>query len=112
MRLTSGCCAGIRITEKGKYLTLEFCGEHHARCHDDLLVKGSRPGLSGFRPYSRSEGASEDVDSGMLDIGYGRFGVIHLPLRIAAQTDTNVMFVVLPPMSRQLLFVHQFRQLQ
>ena len=29
MRFTTGCCAGIRITEKGKYLSLEFCGTHH-----------------------------------------------------------------------------------
>jgi hypothetical protein len=31
MRFTSGYCAGIRIKEKGRYLTLEFCGKHHPR---------------------------------------------------------------------------------
>jgi hypothetical protein len=48
MRFTSGCCAGIRITEKRKpeYLTLDFCGAHHPR--DELLMKGciSVPGGS------------------------------------------------------------------
>ena len=53
MLFTSGCCAGNRITEKGIYLTLEFCGEHHPRCHDELLMNGhnSAPGGLGFRPY-------------------------------------------------------------
>ena len=42
MLFTSGCCAGIRITEKGKYLTLKFCGEHHPRYHNVLLMKGRK----------------------------------------------------------------------
>ncbi len=35
---TSGCCAGIYITKNGMYLTLQFCGAHHPRCHDALLT--------------------------------------------------------------------------
>ena len=47
MRFTTGCCAGIRITETGKYLTLEFCGAHHPRCHDEMGPT-HRQGLPGF----------------------------------------------------------------
>ncbi len=53
MQFTSGCCAGVGITEEGKYLTLEFCGAHHPRFHDELLAKGRK---SGFMPYLISEG--------------------------------------------------------
>ncbi len=53
MCFTSRCCAGIRITEKGRYLTLKFCGKHHPRCHDELHRDGGNSACRGlgFRPY-------------------------------------------------------------
>ena len=106
MRFTTGCCAGIRITEKGKYLSLEFCGSHHPGCHE---INGRSPGVTGFRPYLSSECASDEVGSGKLD----KYGVIFGHLSdFSAQMDSTVRFAWLPPKLRQLLSVNQFRQLQ
>ena len=79
MRFTSGCCAGIRITEKEKYLMFEFCGEHHPHCHEELVIKGHNyaSGGSGFRPYLSSKVASDDVESGMNYTGFITFSEIH-----------------------------------
>ena len=86
MRFTTGCCAGIRITEKGKYLSLEFCGTHHPGCHE---IKGRSPGVTGFRPYLSSECASDEVGSGKLD----KYGVIFGHLSdFSAQMDSTVRF--------------------
>ncbi len=54
MHFTRGFYAGIHITEKGKYLTLEFCGKHHLHCHDEFLTMNgcnSARGDLGFRLY-------------------------------------------------------------
>ena len=69
MRFTTGCCAGICITEKGKYLTLELCGAHLPGCHE-MKGRHPSPGFTGFRPYLSSECASDDVESGMHDIWF------------------------------------------
>ena len=76
MRFTTGCCAGIRITETGKYLTLEFCGAHHPGCHDEMWPNAS-PGVTGFRPYLSSEVTSDDVESCLHDICSLRLCQIH-----------------------------------
>ncbi len=66
MRFTSGCCDGLRITENGRYyMTLEFCGKHYPRCHEELLTNGqnsARRGM-GFMPDLRSEDGTDDVGS-------------------------------------------------
>ena len=76
MRFTTGCCAGIRITETGKYLTLEFCGAHHPGCHDEMWPNTS-PGVTGFRPYLSSEVTSDDVESGLHEICFLTLCQIH-----------------------------------
>ena len=70
MRFTTGCGAVIRITEKRKYLTLEFCGAHHPGCHE-MKGRHPSPGFTGLCPYLSSECASDgDVESGMHDIWF------------------------------------------
>ena len=76
MLFTTGCCAGIRSTEKGKYLSLEFCGTHHPGCHE-INGRHPSPGFTEFRPYLSSECATDDVDSGKHEKYVVFFGVTH-----------------------------------
>jgi hypothetical protein len=68
----SGSCAVIRITEKGRYLTLEFCGKHHPRCHDELLMDGRNSARRGmdFMPCLSSEDGKDDVGSGKHHVDF------------------------------------------
>ncbi len=72
MCFTSGCYAGIRITEKGRYLTLQFCGKHHPSCHVELLTNGRNSALRGigFMPYLSLEDCTDDVGSGKHHVDF------------------------------------------